>query len=434
MKFLKWEDEFIRHTGLMVIGVGLFNLFNFLYHFFMIRKLSPIDYSHLNTLMALFMIISVPATTVQATVTKFVSSFYAKNQYDQIRSLLSHLFFIISIGGLIIFLFILLGSDYLGEFLRIYSRGLVILLGLLIFLGMVIPVPWGGLQGLEKFGSLTFNLIINGIIKLLLGFLFILIGLGVSGAISAVIISYGVTVFLSFLMLRKILLKIGITNYNYKFVTRLNPLHFSEIYKYFSPTGITILCFMVLTNVDLILVKHFFKPIEAGYYSIAQMVGKIILFLPVPIIMVMFPKISKLEGEKRKSLFILRRSLGINLLFCFIAILLIYLFPSIILRTIIGKVYQECIPLIRFFSLNMTLFSILLILLYYNLATLGRGFLNPLFLLTVIQIVAIIFFHQTLIHVLLIVNLVATCLLIINFYFIYHKEIKWKIKRNQIIP
>ena len=53
---LKFKDEFIRHTGLMFIGVGLFNVFNLLYHLFMVRFLSPVDYGQLNTLIALFMV------------------------------------------------------------------------------------------------------------------------------------------------------------------------------------------------------------------------------------------------------------------------------------------------------------------------------------------------------------------------------------------
>ena len=67
----------------MFIGIGLFNLFGLIYHFFMLRMLPPIDYGHLNALITLFMIISVPASTVQTTITKFVSTFQAKNQLMQ---------------------------------------------------------------------------------------------------------------------------------------------------------------------------------------------------------------------------------------------------------------------------------------------------------------------------------------------------------------
>lgn len=266
----------------MFIGISLFNLFNLLYHFFMVRNLPPVDYGHLNTLMAVFMLITVPANTVQTTVTKFVSSFHAKRRYDLVRSLLKYLLFLTSMVALAIFLIIFLGSGPLASFLKISPRGLIILLGALLFFAMVIPVPWGGLQGLQKFGSLTLNLIINGVLKLLLGICFIVLGLGVLGAVSAIVLSYGATIFLSLLMLKMSLPKVGPWVDGDRNSQNSNPSYVSEMYRYFLPTGITLLCFMVLTNIDLILVKHFFKPIEAGYYSIAQMVGKIILFFAHP--------------------------------------------------------------------------------------------------------------------------------------------------------
>ncbi len=69
----------------MFFGVGLFNVFNLLYHFFMVRNLSPKDYGHLNTLMAFFMLFSVPSSTIQTTVTKFVSKLYVECEYKKIR-------------------------------------------------------------------------------------------------------------------------------------------------------------------------------------------------------------------------------------------------------------------------------------------------------------------------------------------------------------
>ena len=123
----------------------------------------------------------------------------------------------------------------------------------------------------------------------------------------------------------------------------------SEVYHYFLPVGITLLCFMILTNVDLILVKHFFTPIEAGYYSIAQMVGKIILFLPIPVVMVMFPKLvchCRGQGQAQESLSILKQSLMIALLFSALGRSFVgFLFPSLIIRILSGKVYPECISI-----------------------------------------------------------------------------------------
>ncbi len=76
----------------MFVGVNLFNLFNLLYHFFMIRSLSPIDYGQLNSLLAFFMLVTVPANTIQTTITKFVTSYQAFSQDLKVKAFLKHFF------------------------------------------------------------------------------------------------------------------------------------------------------------------------------------------------------------------------------------------------------------------------------------------------------------------------------------------------------
>jgi len=284
---------------------------------------------------------------------------------------------------------------------------------------MVISVPWGGLQGLQRFGSLAFNLIVNGGLKLALVILFVRLGLGPLGAMGAIALSYFIVVFLSFFLLRGFLSRAKGISPKEPNPEISNPFNISEVYHYFFPVGITLLCFMVLTSVDLILVKHFFTPLEAGYYSVAQMVGKIILFLPLPIIMVMFPKLSSMESQREKKLKILEKSLWLSGFSCTIVALICILFPSFVMKILTGEVYFKCVPLIRYFSVNMTFFSVALIILYYQISTNKRMFLYPLFLLTLIQIGLIIIFHKTLIQVLMTVSIIAFCLFVINFYLSY---------------
>jgi len=416
---LKLKDEFIRHTGLMFIGVGLFNLFNLLYHLFMVRFLSPVDYGQLNTLIALFMVVSVPGSTVQTTVTKFVSSYQAQNRFSQMKKLLRHLLILMAIVGLCFFLLATLGSRFLSSFLQISSYKLIILFGIGLFFAMVVPIPWGGLQGLQKFGSMTFSLIVSGGLKFGLGGLFVFLGLGVLGAMWAFTICYMVTVFLSLIILGISLPREKSESRREQDIEKPDPSYISGVYQYFLPVGITLLCFMVLTNIDLILVKHFFTPVEAGYYSIAQVVGKIILLLPIPVVTATFPKLSSLEGQEKRGLLILRKSLIMVLFLCVVVILLGFLFPSLIIRILSGRLYIECIPLVRFFCINMSLFSLVLILLYYHLSRGKSTFLYPLCFLTIIQTGLIVLYHNTLVQVLVVVGLVGLCLLGVNLYLVY---------------
>lgn len=410
----------------MFIGVSLFNLFNLLFHLFMLRMLPPIVYGHLNTLVALFMIISVPAGTVQTTVTKFVSSFQAQDHYDHVKSLLRRIFILMLIIALALFFLISLASSLISSFLNISSYNLIILLGAGLFFAMLIPVPSGGLQGLQRFGALVLSLLINGGLKLVLGILFVFLGLNVLGAMGAVAIAYIITFILSFIMLKRYLPKKVPVAHQEEKLLESNPLYMSEIYYYFFPAGITLLCFMLLTNIDLILVKHFFAPIDAGYYSIAQMIGKIILFLPLPIAAVMFPKLSslKMKTHKAEALSILGKSLAMASSLCIVAMALCFLFPSFIIQVFRGEVYSECVPLIKVFSVNMTFFSLSFILLYYQLSTAEKGFLYPLCFLTLLQTGLILFFHKTLMQILFMVGMVAFSVFAVNLclIYIYHRR------------
>lgn len=401
----------------MFVGISLFNLFNLLYHFFMVRNLDPPDYGQLNTLLALFMLITVPANTVQTTVTRFVSVFQANFQQEQTRAFLNH-FLRIMIGMAFLFLLaITLASQVLSAFLQIQVIGLIFLLGVILFFAMVTPIPWGGLQGLQRFGLLTMNLILNGGLKLGLGILLVIGGWGVLGAMGAIAIAYFVTTFLSLLQVAWLMKKKNCKKDEPLLEAIQNqPSTFSEAYRYFLPVGIMLLCFMTLTQVDLLVVKHLFTPVEAGYYSIAQMVGKMILFLPLPVVMVMFPKVTQLEAQKRETLPVLVRSLMITGALCGLGILCSHFFPYRVTQILTGKVYPECQPLIRLFSINMTFFSLILILLYYHLAKSQHLFLFPLALLTILQIVAIALFNKTMIEVLTVVGVVAFCLLVITGY------------------
>jgi O-antigen/teichoic acid export membrane protein len=419
---LKLRDEFIRHTALMFVGVGLFNLFNLLYHLFMVRFLSPDDYGQLNTLIALFMVVSVPGSTVQTTVTKFVSSLQAQHRFSQIKKLLQTLLILMSIVGLFFFLLVTLGSRFLSSFLQISSYELIMLFGIGLFFAMVVPIPWGGLQGLQRFGAMALSLIINGGLKFGLGILFVFLGLGAIGAMGAFAICYLGTVFLSLIILSLSLPKEKFETRCEQDIGKPNSSSIAGVYQYLLPVGITLLCFMLLTNIDLILVKHFFTPIEAGHYNIAQVVGKIILFLPVPIVMVMFPKLSSLEGQEKGRILILRKSLMVVLLLCGIVILLGFIFPSLIIQILSGRSYLACIPLVRFFCINMSLFSFVFVLLHYHLSTGKSTFLYPLCFLTLVQAGLIILFHNTLVQVLVVVGLVGLCLLGVNLYLVYHSH------------
>ena len=423
-KTMKHSDDLIKQGSLMFLAVTIFNIFSLLYQLYMVRNLSPTDYGILNSIFSILMIVSVPSGTLRTVVTKFISTFYVINDHERINLLLRSFVKKTSLFGLVIFLILIFGSRGISSFLQIASPLLIVILGVITFFSIILPLTQGCLQGLQRFGYLGLTMITNGSLKLLLGIIFVIIGFGVIGAISALAISTFITLLLSFIMLVSVLpkpLALIPESFQLKSNSSYPEMNFSEIYRFFYAVATVFLCFMVLTNIDVVLVKHFFKPLDAGYYSIAQMVGKIILFLPIAVTLVMFPKTSELHAQAKATSHLLKKSLLYVGALCATAALICLLFPGLIIRLLSGEEHLHCIPLARIFSVTMFFFALVYVLLFYHLSIHRFDFIFSLVFLTVLQILAIIVFHQTLSQVLCIMCGNAVLLFFINVYLAFKR-------------
>lgn len=400
---------------MIFLAVGIFNFLNLLYQVFMARNLSPASYGILNSLFSILMLVSIPSGTLQTVVTKFVSGFYAVKDYEKINILLFSFVKKTFIFGIFILIILSAASRSISSFLRIDSAILIIILGVIILFSIISPLIQGVLQGLQRFGRIGFIIISDGSIKLLLGIIFVSAGFGITGAMSALAISVFTTLVLSSIVLFYALPKSA---------QSVNPdaVSIPRIYRYFYAVVTVYLCFMALTNIDVLLVKHFFEPLEAGYYSISQMVGKIILFLPVAITLVMFPKTSEFHTQAKDTLSLLKKSLLYVGILCGFTSVICLLFPGLIIRILSGQEHSDCIPLARIFSITMFFFALLYVLLFYHLSIHYTGFIYSLLLFTILQIVMIVLFHQRLPQVLYIMCGNAVLLFLINLYLAFKRK------------
>jgi O-antigen/teichoic acid export membrane protein len=391
----------------------------------MARNLSPANYGVLNSLFSVLMIVSIPSGTVQTVITKFISTFYANNHHERINLLLFSFVKKTFIFGLFIFLTLILLSRAISSFLQITSPLLIVILGVITFFSIILPLANGGLQGLQKFGYLGLTMITNGCLKLLLGIIFVSIGFGVIGAMSALAISTFITLLISSIILASVLPRPLLSTSNslqHNQNNTASEMNFSDIYGYFYATASVYLCYMILTNIDVLLVKHFFSPIEAGYYSIAQMAGKIILFLPVAITLVMFPKTSELHAQAKTTSHILKKCLMYVAVLCGTAVIICFLFPGLVIKLLSGKEHLECIPLVRIFSVTMFFFALAYTLLFYHLSIHHLSFIYFLVLLAVLEVLMIILFHERLSQVLYILCGNAALLFLINAYLAFRQK------------
>ncbi|MDD5730876.1 MAG: oligosaccharide flippase family protein [Candidatus Omnitrophica bacterium] len=404
-------DGFTRNIIIVFAGNSLANFINLLFQLLIAHKLSVTEFAGFNSLLSLFVLISTPFGTLQAPIAKYCAEFNAHDKPEKIGFLLRSFMRRTLVVTLLLFSVLLLVSGSIIRLLKIESASSGYFLAMLVASACIIPVVTGGIQGLEFFGWMTCGSIITGILKLTLAFLLLNFGYRTAGALGAFLASNLLLIFIYYYGLRRYFSAKKAVEFNLK-----------HVMDYLWPVAISYFCFYGLVTMDMLLVKYFYSARDSGLYALAQMVGKIFLFVPAAISMVMFPRISGLNAKNMDTTATLKHSLSYAFVLCFGVTLVFNLFPELILKILTGKVYPESIFLGRLFSLSMSFFALIFIQLNYFLSLKDLRFVKYLAFFTAAQFLAILFFHKYLFQVQLALGVNAVILFSIFFFLLSSKK------------
>ncbi len=377
-------DSFAKNNIIMFFASSIGSFFNLLYQLIMLRLVSKETFASLNSLLSLLVIISVPAAALNTTVAKHVSTHYARKNNEELKAAwqaLAFHTFLLSSGILILSVIF---RQNIASFLQISSLRSIIILGAIFFLSAVCSVINGGLQGLEKFKWLAAITVGAGFLKL---FSSVLLVKKFSNSLEGALFGF----------LLPALISVAFSIWPLRFLLReraREKLEMGRLYFYILPVLLVGLCFALLTNIDMVMVKHFFYQ-DAQDYALAQMVGKIILSISGVIYVVMFSRVSHLHAKKEDSRDILRRSLFFTFILSFLVAALYNIFPVAVFSVLSGEVSPQTIMVGRFFSVSMLFYALSNVLFFYQLSIERYAFIKPLLIMAAGLIAAIAFFHKT---------------------------------------
>lgn len=406
LKKVRDLDVFTRNVILVFIGTSLINVANLFYQLLIAHSINPEEFAAFNTLIAIYMIISIPLGTLQTAIVKYSAQFNAKEETGKIKALYSFFLKSAFLSSLLSFFVFYLFSSPLMESLKIPFKSSGYILALLVASAWVIPVLFGVIQGLELFGWLMGISLLAGVLKLLFTFVFLKMGWSVFGALAAFLVAAVIEIMVCLFILRRYL----------SFGSAPDSIPFKEIFMYLIPIAVNSLCFVLLVSSDIIFVKRYFSPEQAGSYSLAQMLGKIFLFLPAAISTVLLPRASGLRARKNDTFPALRSSLFYGAIICLLAALFYNLFPGLVLRILTGKAPADALLLGRLFSISMTFFTLFSILTTYFLSIEDLRFIKFLVAFTLLQLLGVYFFHSSLLQVQLILCLNSAVLFFVTLW------------------
>jgi O-antigen/teichoic acid export membrane protein len=382
------RDGFLKNIIVVFTGASLANFLNLLYQLLIAHRLPAADFASFNSLLSVFSIVSAPLSVFGLGVARQCAEFKARAQSEALKNWVSALLVRHTLyAALTVFLFWLVSFKALS-LLHISSTASGILLAVLLASMWLVPVVSGAVQGLEFFRWFSLGSVLSGIVKIALALVFVGIGLSVSGALGAFVAAQTALFLLYLLPLRSFLR-----------VRFHSSSPYRELLVSLLPFAASSACFIALVSSDMVMVKLFFNEQQSGVYSIAQMIGKIFLFLPGPVSMVMFPRTSSLNAQGRETFSVVRRSLGYVLAVCIVAAIVYNSMPCVILKLLTGKVFPESVALGRLFGVSMSFYTLGYVLISYFLSLGDWRFLPWLGAATTAQVVILYLYHPTLMHV-----------------------------------
>ena len=423
-KFLK--QELVSGSIYIFIGSIFANVFNLFFNLFMSRNLTVEGYGIFTSAISLVVLIATPVGSITPTVVSFAGSRFAKEDYGSVKALFLKITKPLFIIGIVILLFFVVFARNIGIFFHITDQSIIIIAGIIAAMAYIGVVNSGLLQARLAFKFISFSNLASAFSKLLIGVILVILGLSVKGAMISVFISGVIPLILSFIYLRFVFLSKPHNS---------NKLRFKNLLSYGLPSSLATLGMASLISTDILLVKHFFDPLQAGIYAGLSLVGKVIFFFTAPIGSVMFPLIIKKHAKNESYNNIFKIAIFMVLVPSVLISVFYFLYPDISISFFIkNETYLSVSALLGLFGIFITTYSLISLFVYYFLSIKKIKVFVPVILGAISQILLIIIYHDRLFTIVVISLFVSLAVLatLVFYYLKIYREYK-KINKETIL-
>jgi O-antigen/teichoic acid export membrane protein len=384
-------------SATMLVGSAFVSLLNFAFNLAAARMLGPAEFSHAAAAVTLLMLASCINLAFQLVTAKLI----ARSQDPSIRAgiyatLLKRSWVIgIALGSTVA-----LSSGPIAHYLRLPSPQYMLVLAV----GLVFYVPLGakrgGMQGTCKFRRLATSLTSESLVKLLTAVALIWGGVGVMGAF----IGISASVIVAFLLpAADQELRIEAAPHT--------PAPFSEALQ-------AIIFFVgqvVINNIDILMVKHFFAADLAGLYAAVALVGRLLYFATWSVSSAMFP-LSAGERDEKDSRRVLVISLGFVTALAVVFVSFLAAFPQFIIDSLFGAGFHvpntDVASLLTMNALEVSIYAVVVVLITYEMS---RRVANTAWIQLLVSgavVIGVYGFHSTLMQVIIVQQVLLIALLI----------------------
>lgn len=402
----KLSQEQFFMLAMLIVNGG-----NYLYNLFLGRILGPADFSDAALLITLLMVLSFVGMTFQLVAAKYVVLFSGDKRILFVRQLIKYALIV----GTCVSVAVGLTQNELQTILSTQSNMMfgIFALGLPIY--FLMSVNRGVYQGENQLISLSYTYLLEmgSRLFLTLGLLYFIPNYSPSILVaSGILLSFIWGVFPIKRILHIFKTKAQKVTIDYKPIRS-----FIIIMAAYECTQI------VINNSDIILVKSFFDPEQAGLYASLALIGRVVYFVAWLFVMMLLPKVIALHKEGKRTDNLLLKNLLAVMALAISIVVATFLFPETIVQLLFGKAYHSIAPLLWKYAFATSVFAMANIFTYYYLSISKYWPVAMAGLAGVGQVLGVFFWHKNLTQVVEVQIVVMVLLLITQLiYFFYQQQ------------
>ena len=388
-------------SAIMLVSSVFVGVMNLVYNFAVAHKLGAGQFGHASAIYTVLMLLSSVTLSFQLLCSKFVARSDSESERIAIYNLLHRRAWL---GGLGVGVVLLSGSSAISHYLNLPTPVLVRVLAV----GTVFYVPLGTrrgfMQGTYDFFPLALNFGLEAVVKLVGAVVLMSAGYSVEGVVGAISASLIVAYF------------VAIPRKHYLGKVEQTTLRAGM------EEGVQAVIFfigqVIINNLDIVLVKHFFDATQAGVYAAVALIGRVVYMLSWSVVSSMFPFSAGVRSSEKDGRSVLTTALLLASAISGLFVLAAWLMPPGLWQILLGSGFPHegrhfYSSLLVLYALTTAIYALSVVLMTYeisrkigNVSWLQLGF-------SVAIIVGIYIFHDTLRSVITVQLVVMLVLLLV---------------------
>ena len=352
--------SFVKSSFLILIIANFANVAQYASQLILGRYLKVVDYGIFNAVNSLSLVVVPFVAVIPFIVSKYLIRY--QDNLDLRNILLQKIKSVVLYLNLFIFGVLFLLANHIRLFLKIDSFTPIYIFIALIFLNVIYTLYDSILQGLRMYIIHSMQSTALVLFRLLL---ILVLVVYLSHSYNAALLSqvFATIIVLAFIYFftRKIT---RLTNKKIHIPRGI----YKEMFHYSIPVAITYGILIIISYMDIPLVKHYFEEYQAGIYSSASIIGKIGFFLPTVLLHAFFPEVMNNDKLGKSSIPLLAFMLGITFLICSSYVLVVFFFKEVMITLLFGEKYLLAGEYLTRMTIFMSIVGVITVLFNFFLA------------------------------------------------------------------